>query len=76
MPVIHDWGGLIGLRWACEHPDAVEALVISSTGFFPDGKWHGMAKALREPGTGEQMIGALDRATLRRRCCAQSFARV
>src|SRR5829696_4767793 len=35
VPVVHDWGGLIGLRWACEHPDAVEALVISSTGFFP-----------------------------------------
>jgi haloalkane dehalogenase len=63
VPVMHDWGGLIGLRWACEHPDAVEALVISSTGFFPDGKWHGMAKALSEPGTGEQMIGAVDRAT-------------
>ena len=21
--VVHDWGGLIGLRWACDHPDAV-----------------------------------------------------
>ena len=59
--VVHDWGGLVGLRWACEHPDAVRALVISSTGFFPDGKWHGMAKALREPGTGEQLLAALDR---------------
>ena len=63
VPVMHDWGGLIGMRWACEHPEAVRALVISSTGFFPDGKWHGMAKALREPGTGEQMIGAVDRDT-------------
>src|SRR5919109_3440870 len=63
VPVMHDWGGLIGMRWACEHPDAVEAMVISSTGFFPDGKWHGMAKALREPHTGEQMIGAIDRDT-------------
>jgi haloalkane dehalogenase len=60
---MHDWGGLIGLRWACEHPDAVRGLVISSTGFFPDGRWHGMAKALREPRTGEQMIGAIDRDT-------------
>jgi haloalkane dehalogenase len=59
--VVHDWGGLIGLRWACEHPDAIRALVISSSGFFPDGKWHGMAKVLREAGTGEQMIGAVDR---------------
>ena len=61
VPVVHDWGGLIGLWWACEHPDAVEALVISSTGFFPDGRWHGMAQGLREEGTGEQLLGALDR---------------
>jgi haloalkane dehalogenase len=59
--VVHDWGGLIGLRWACEHPDAVEALVISSTGFFADGKWHGMASALRTPGTGEQVVDGIDR---------------
>ena len=47
--VVHDWGGLIGLRWACEHPEAVEALVISSTGFFSDGKWHGMAHGDAHP---------------------------
>jgi haloalkane dehalogenase len=61
VPVVHDWGGLIGLRWACEHPDAAEALAISSTGFFPDGKWHGMAKALKEPGTGEQLMEGFTR---------------
>src|SRR6201995_2495386 len=48
--VVHDWGGLIGLRWACDHPDLVRAMVISNTGFFADGKWHGMADALRTPG--------------------------
>jgi len=64
VPVMHDWGGLIGLWWACEHPDAVDALVISSTGFFPDGKWHGMAKGLREPGTGEQLLDSIDRNLL------------
>ena len=61
VPVMHDWGGLIGLRWACEHPDAVQALVISATGFFSDGKWHGMAKALKEPGTGEQVMDGFTR---------------
>ena len=61
VPVMHDWGALIGLRWACEHPDAVAALVISSGGFFPDGKWHGMARALRTPELGEQTLGGLDR---------------
>jgi haloalkane dehalogenase len=80
VPVMHDWGGLIGLRWACEHPDAVEALVISSSGFFPDGRWHGMAKALREPGTGEQVIDAIDRdglaAVLRQQCPAMTDAAV
>jgi haloalkane dehalogenase len=56
VPVMHDWGGLIGLRWACEHPEAVDGLVISASGFFSDGKWNGMAKALKEPGTGEQVV--------------------
>jgi haloalkane dehalogenase len=60
--VTHDWGALIGLRWACEHPSAIAGLVISSGGFFPDGKWHGMAKALRTPEVGEQALGGLDRA--------------
>jgi haloalkane dehalogenase len=59
--VVHDWGGLIGLRWACEHPEAVRGLVISSTGFFPDGRWHGMARALREPGGGERLMEAMNR---------------
>ena len=54
--VVHDWGGFIGLAWACENPDLVSALVISDTGFFSDGKWHGMAKAMRSP-QGEEIIG-------------------
>jgi haloalkane dehalogenase len=58
---VHDWGGLIGLRWACEHPEHVRALVISATGFFPDGKWHGLAKAMRAQGEGEQIVDATTR---------------
>ena len=54
--VVHDWGGLIGLRWACDNPEHVAALVISDTGFFPDGKWHGLAEAMRTPGEGEQLM--------------------
>jgi pimeloyl-ACP methyl ester carboxylesterase len=59
--VVHDWGGLIGLRWACDHPERIRGLVISSTGFFPDGKWHGMAQGLRAPGTGEELIEGMNR---------------
>lgn len=53
---VHDWGGLIGLRWACDHPDAVAALTISSTGFFSDGKWHDLAKVMRTPEAGEHLM--------------------
>ena len=58
---VHDWGGLIGLRWACDHPDAVSALFITDTGFFPDGRWHGMAKTLRTEGEGEQLLDNINR---------------
>ncbi len=54
--VVHDWGGLIGLRWACDHPGAASALVVSNTGFFPDGRWHGFAKGLRTAGQGEELV--------------------
>lgn len=57
--VVHDWGGFIGLTWAALHPDRVEALVLSDTGFFSDGHWHGIAELLRSE-QGEEAIGALD----------------
>jgi haloalkane dehalogenase len=57
--LVHDWGGLIGLRWACEHPEAVAVLVLSNTGFFADGKWHGMARALRTHGEGERLVSTM-----------------
>jgi haloalkane dehalogenase len=59
--VVHDWGGLIGLRWACDHPDAVAGLVISDTGFFSDGRWHGLAEAMRTEGQGEELIEGMTR---------------
>jgi len=61
---VHDWGGLIGLRWACDHPDAVAALVITDTGFFPDGRWSGMAQAFRTEGEGEQLVENVNRDLL------------
>src|SRR5919198_948385 len=59
--IVHDWGGLIGLRWACDHPDVASALVIMNTGFFPDGRWHGMAKTLQTEGEGEQVLENMNR---------------
>jgi haloalkane dehalogenase len=61
--VVHDWGGLIGLRWACDRPYAVRALGIMGTGFFADGRWHGLAEGLRTPGQGEQIVAGITRET-------------
>jgi haloalkane dehalogenase len=59
--VVHDWGGLIGLRWACDHPEVISGLVISNTGFFPDAEWHALAKALQTEGQGETLIDSFSR---------------
>jgi haloalkane dehalogenase len=62
--VTHDWGVLIGLRWACDHPGAARALVISDGGFFADRKWHDMANVMRTPEEGEQLVRAFTREGL------------
>ncbi len=54
--VTHDWGVAIGLRWACDHPGAANALVISDGGFFADRRWHDLANVMRTPGEGEKLI--------------------
>jgi haloalkane dehalogenase len=33
--VVHDWGGMIGMAWACRHPELIAQLVISNTAAFP-----------------------------------------
>jgi haloalkane dehalogenase len=59
--VVHDWGGMIGLSWACDNPGSVTALVISDTGFFSDGQWHDLAETMRTEGEGEQLMEAFTR---------------
>lgn len=59
--VTHDWGVMIGLRWACEHPGAASSLVISDGGFFADRRWHDVANVMRTPGDGERLIAAYTR---------------
>jgi len=70
--VLHDWGVMIGLRWACEHPEALSALIVSDGGFFADRRWHDLANVLRTPGDGEEFIESFQRvefdATLRGAC--------
>lgn len=64
--MLHDWGALIGLRWACDNPGIATAIVVSGAGFFPDGRWHGMAKTLRTEGQGEELVSKLDRKGMAR----------
>ena len=59
--VTHDWGVPIGLRWACDDPSRVSALVISDGGFFADRRWHDLANVMRTPGDGERLIAAYTR---------------
>jgi haloalkane dehalogenase len=59
--VTHDWGVPIGLRWACDHPGAVNALAISDGGFFADRRWHDLANVMRTPGEGERLIAGYTR---------------
>lgn len=62
--VTHDWGVLIGLRWACDHPDAIGGLVISDGGFFADQRYNGLAETLRTPGAGEELVNGYTREGL------------
>jgi haloalkane dehalogenase len=59
--VTHDWGVMIGLRWACDHPGAARALVISDGGFFADRRWHDLANTMRTPGEGEKLMEGFTR---------------
>jgi haloalkane dehalogenase len=63
LPVLvtHDWGVMIGARWACEHEGALSGLVISDGGFFADRRWHDLANAMRTPGEGERLIESYTR---------------
>jgi haloalkane dehalogenase len=60
--ITHDWGALIGLRWACQNPASVAAIVVSNNGgFFADRGHHELARAMRTPGNGEQLIRSYTR---------------
>lgn len=59
--VTHDWGVMIGLRWACDAPPKARALVVSDGGFFADRRWHEVANVLRTPGDGEALVDGMTR---------------
>jgi pimeloyl-ACP methyl ester carboxylesterase len=54
--VMHDFGGLWGLAWAVQHPDAFASATLIDTGVLLDYKWHRLAKIWRTPGLGEAFM--------------------
>lgn len=57
--VVHDWGGMIGLTWAVEHPDEVARLVLLNTAAFPlpaDKRLPLMLRLARAPFVGEVLV--------------------
>lgn len=57
--VTHDWGVLIGTRWACTYPERVQSLIISDATFSPDFEWHKDALIIRSLAGGEQWVAYL-----------------
>ncbi|KQU27157.1 hypothetical protein ASG65_00885 [Bacillus sp. Leaf13] len=54
--IVHDWGGLIGLKWACDHPERILSLFVSNTTISGDYKWHSLAQIWRTPNAGEKIM--------------------
>ena len=57
--VVHDWGGMIGMAWAAQHPDRIAKLVVMNTAAFPlpAGKTFPVSLALaRTPGVGALLV--------------------
>jgi haloalkane dehalogenase len=44
---VHDWGGMIGLAWAVQHPERVARLLITNTAGFTNPKGQRLPWALR-----------------------------
>lgn len=63
--VLHDFGGPIGLAWACAEPDRVAGVTLIDTGVLPDYRWHRMARIWRTPVLGELFQASATRRSFR-----------
>lgn len=62
--VVHDWGGLIGLAWACRYPQRIARILVLNTVFDPRYRGHLLARLWRLPLLGELVMAALSRPRL------------
>ncbi len=64
---LHDWGAAAGLRWAIDHPDRVERLVvINGVPLLRGFQWRGWARVVRTPLAGPVAVGLGTRRIVRR----------
>lgn len=61
--VVHDWGGMIALSWAVDHPERVRNIIISNTAAFslpPGARVPGSLRLARIPGLGALLVRGLN----------------
>jgi pimeloyl-ACP methyl ester carboxylesterase len=64
---LHDWGAAVGLRWAMEHPERVQRLVVvNGVPLLAGFRWRGPARLLRLPLIGSIAVGTATKPVLRR----------
>lgn len=51
--IIHDWGGIFGMLWACKYPHKVKRIIGGDFPFSESYKWHEWATIWRLPIAGE-----------------------
>ncbi|MEW9668287.1 alpha/beta fold hydrolase [Ammoniphilus sp. 3BR4] len=56
---VHDWGGLIGLRWGMEQLHRVSSILVSNSTISPDYSWHELAKNFQTDEVGERVLRAM-----------------
>ena len=57
--ITHDWGGMIGMAWAVQHPDRIARLVVMNTAAFPLPTSKNLPASLalaRTPGIGALLV--------------------
>lgn len=61
--VCHDWGGMIGLSWAVDHPERVGRIVLSNTAGFllpQEARMPSLLRVAKTPVLGELLIRGLN----------------
>jgi pimeloyl-ACP methyl ester carboxylesterase len=61
--VAHDFGGIWGLQWASQHPDALSGVVLIDTGVLKDYVPHPLALVWATPVAGEAQVASTVRST-------------